>query len=98
MRIELEIQGVDVQFVVINAFSGLEQQEKLLKKSAIPMLQDLDTVGAWDLMAGKKDDFYIFDAEGNLATYLPIGGEVDVNLGGEEGYANLQAAILEVAQ
>ncbi len=96
MRIELEVMGHDVQFVSINKADAADHQEKLTDKCSFPLVQDLDGVDVWGLMGGGKDDFYIYDAGGNLVKYLPISGETDVNLSTEEGYASLKNAILEV--
>ena len=94
MRAELDSMGKDVHFIIVNAVSGLEMQEKLLDQTAIPMLQDEDNVDVWGLMAGAKDDFYVFDSAGKLAHYLPVNGDVSVILNEDEGYNNLLDAIV----
>lgn len=96
MRLELEIAGHDVQFVAINKSDAIPNQQKLVDKCSFPLLQDLKTIGVWDLMKGKKDDFYIYAKDGTLAKYLPISGETSVNLSTDEGYENLKQAILDV--
>ena len=97
MRIELEAGGIPVQFIAINKDNAESTQQKLIDKCSFPLLQDQADIVVWDLMHGKKDDFYIYDAEGNLADYLPVSGEVSVNLSTDEGYNNLKDAILAVA-
>lgn len=97
MRVELEVQGVPVHFVAINKGDAVEQQQKMVDLCSFPLLQDLETIGVWDLMAGHKDDFYVYDAEGKLARYLPIAGPINMNLSDDDGYENLKTAILEVA-
>lgn len=97
MRIELEVAGVDVGFLSINKSDAVEQQPKLVEQCSFPLLQDLEEVGVWDLMAGHKDDFYIYDAAGELARYLPVSGGISMNLSTDQGYANLKQQILEVA-
>ena len=76
MRIELEVEGRDVQFVIINKADAADDQAKLTSRCSFPLFQDLDEVGAWDLHGGGKDDFFVFDGQGALAAYLPIDGEV----------------------
>lgn len=95
---ELEVTGHDINFVSINAGSALDDQAKLTRKCSFPLLQDLDTVDAWGLMGGKKDDFFIYDTEGKLVHHYAVNGEPSMNLGSEEGYNNLKNAILEVAK
>ena len=87
MRIELEVEGRDVQFVIINKADAADDQAKLTSRCSFPLFQDLDEVGAWDLHGGGKDDFFVFDGQGALAAYLPIDGEVPPRLSEEAGYA-----------
>ena len=96
MRIEMEVKGHKVYFAIINAVSGLDYQSSLTDKCGMPIFQDTDEVDAWGLHKGNKDDFYIYGTDGKLAKYLPISGEVDVNLSTDTGYYNLKNAIFEV--
>ncbi|HIN85307.1 MAG TPA: hypothetical protein EYN06_02420 [Myxococcales bacterium] len=94
MRLEMQALGKEVDFVSVNAVSALEQQEKLINRCSFPLLQDQEDVDVWGLMDGKKDDFYVYDSQGVLAHFLPIGGDISVNLTEDEGYNNLKSAIL----
>lgn len=94
MRIEFEIMGADVQFVTINQKGAEDTLEKLLDKSSFALLQDQEDIDVWSLMQGGKDDFYVFNADGTLSQFLPVSGEIDVNLSTDEGYENLKTAIL----
>ncbi len=98
MRIEFEVAGIDVQFVSINKLDAVAQQGKLTAKCSFPLIQDLDTIDAYALLGGGKDDFFIYNADGTLAKYLPIAGAVDVNLGTDEGYQSLKDQIMEVVE
>lgn len=98
LRIELEIAEHDVNFVIINAYTALEQQAKLTQRCSMPLLQDLDTIKVWDMMGGKKDDFFIYDKSGKLLHYLPVNGEISVNLSTDEGYENLKGLVLEALE
>lgn len=80
----------------INKADAVADGVKLTTRSSFPMLQDLDTVGAWGLHGGHKDDFLIYRADGTLADYLPTGGERITNLSTPEGYANVKNAIIAV--
>ena len=98
MRIELEVAGYDVQFLVVNKQDAESTQQKLIDKCAYPIFQDVAEVDAWRLHDGKKDDFYIFNENGELAVFLPNGGEISTNLSTQEGYENVKNAILGVLQ
>ena len=64
-----------------------------------PLVQDTEEVNAWELHAGKKDDFYIYGTDGRLARYLPSGTEsLSTRLASAEGYNNLKSAIVEVLE
>jgi len=96
MRLELELAGETVQFLSVNMPSGLETQSSLAEKCSYPLFQDLEEVDMWGLMNGAKDDFYIYDTQGNLARYYAWGSEPELNLSTDEGYAALKAGILGV--
>ena len=64
-----------------------------------PLVQDIEEINAWELHAGKKDDFYIYGTDGLLARFLPSGTEdFSTRLSTEEGYNNLKNAIVEVLE
>ena len=90
----MQALGKAVNFVTVNAVSGLEQQENLIKRCAFPLLQDQEDVDVWGLLQGNKDDFYVYDSQGVLAHYLPISGDINMNLSEDEGYNNLKTAVL----
>ena len=98
MRIELEVAGYDVQFLVVNKQDAEPSQEKLINKCAFPLFQDIAEVDVWSLHNGKKDDFYVYDAQGLLRVYLPNAGELSTNLSTAEGYANVKEAIVNVVK
>ena len=64
-----------------------------------PLVQDVEEINAWELHAGKKDDFYIYGTDGMLARFLPSGTEeFSTRLSTEEGYTNLKGALIEVLE
>ena len=93
MRLELSNEGHDIHIVGINSTDAVDNQKQLTDRSKAPMLQDLDEIGAWDRLGGAKDDFYIYDKNGVLVDYLGPGG-ISSNLGTDEGYENVKAAII----
>jgi hypothetical protein len=95
MQWELNAEGHDVEFLAVNITSGVEAAPTLVEKCAFPLLQDTEDINVWNLLGGKKDDIYVFDADGNLTASLPVGGELSNNLSTAEGYGNLKAAIME---
>ena len=101
MRLELKKDGLEdeVAFVAINAYHALDDQEKLIERCSFPLLQDVAAVNAWTFQhQGKKDDIYVYDQSGTLLHYLPIDGEVSVNLSSEEGYDNLKSIVLDAIE
>ena len=87
--------GHDVGFIVVNMVDAEETQQKLLDRASFPMVQDVADVGVWQLMAGKKDDFYVYGKDGKLARYLPISGaNGSMDLSSDEGYNNLKDSVL----
>ena len=96
MQNEFIAMGIEVHFVSINVTSGLESAEKLVEVCGYPLLQDTEEIGAWDLLQGKKDDMYILNTDGAVATYLPQGGVLSTNLSTEEGYNNVKYSLYEV--
>jgi hypothetical protein len=98
MRLELASEGHDVQFVAVNSASAAsaDDQASLTDRCSFATLQNLDEVGAWTLMGGSKDDFYVYGADGKLFEYLPIGGEGpdSIVLSTDEGYAHVKDTIL----
>jgi len=58
-----------------------------------PLLQDTPADGVWALHGGNKDDFYIYNADGTLALYLPAGGDISTRLSTQAGYDNLKSAL-----
>ena len=96
MRYEFALEGRDVQFVIINQSNAIDKQQNFVDKTAIPLLQDLPDINVWGLHNGSKDDFYIYNRAGELVTYLPMSGELSLNLSTTEGYDNVRNAIVAV--
>lgn len=64
-----------------------------------PLVQDTEEVNAWELHAGKKDDFYIYGSDGLVARFLPSGSqEFSTQLSTEEGYNNVKGALIDVLE
>ena len=99
MRQSLSVQGIDVGFVVINAFNAEAERGLLVDVTAYSLLQDTESPGsgvAWDALSGRKDDIFLFHSDGTLARSLPFDGELSTNLSTDEGYRNVRDAVLAV--
>ena len=70
-----------------------DEQGNSIFRCTFPIFQDTTEDAAWALHGGNKDDFYIYDANGSLALYLPAGGDISTRLSSEAGYANLKNAL-----
>ena len=95
---ELSTEGHDVNVVIVNKTGAESSVSSLAGKCTFPVLQDVTSVGAWNLHLGGKDDIYVYDADGKLSTYFEYGGGVNISLGSSEGYNNVKDAILEVVE
>ena len=109
MRFELLALGHELQLVVINQ-RGTEGTVSLLtERTQAPILQDLESVSAWESLAdedtesptglkgGDKDDMYIYGSDGRLVQFLDDDDPShSLNLSTEEGYEYLKTALLEV--
>jgi hypothetical protein len=87
-----------VEVVGINAMDATTRQGDLAATCRFPLFQDVPEVGAWALHGGGKDDFFVYDASGQLSAYLPAIGGPNSNLSTVEGYGNLKQALLTALQ
>lgn len=96
MKLDLKKAGHDVAFVVINKADAADTQGKLTAQVSFAVLQDLETVLAWDYaLGGQKDDFFVYGKDGKLLDYLPFDGERDTNLQMSAGYHTLRSVVLK---
>jgi hypothetical protein len=96
MKLELKKAGHDVAFVVVNKADAAETKGLMTAQVSFPVLQDLETVLAWDYaFGGQKDDFYIYGKDGKLFDYLPFSGERDTNLQMSAGYHQFRNLVLQ---
>ena len=66
----------------------------LTNVTMFPVFQDSVEVDAWGLQGGRKDDLFVYDAEGRLSAYLPFNGELVTDLSEPEGHDNLWNTIM----
>ena len=85
-------EGYDVNVVIVNTQNAESSVASLAAKCTFPVLQDVASVGAWQMHDGGKDDIYIYKADGTLSVYYEYGGATSINLG-SSGYAVKQAII-----
>ncbi len=93
MQKELKAEGSDVAFVAINSIDAVANQGDLTSKCEFPLFQDVDTVNAWTLHGGAKDDIFVYGSDGKLAHHLKYGGPIDTNLAWPEAYAAVKAIV-----
>ena len=96
MQAELADRGRDATIVIINTENGVKYQNEFTDRFTGPLLQDTVDAGAWNLLGGKKDDFFFFDSSGSLVAYLPIDGTVSINMQTAEGYANVRDLLMVI--
>lgn len=98
LKFELEADGVDIDFVVVNMPNAVDDQEEFVNRATFPLFQDTEEVDAYGLHQGSKDDFYLYDAGGSLLGYYEVNArDFSLNLTTDEGYANLDGLLREAA-
>ncbi len=100
MQIQLELEGHDVWFVVINQPGYESSQEEFITRASFPLLQDTLEVQAWELLNQFEplqgtDDIYIYDAQGVLHSYFSYAADnPTIKLETPQGWDNVYNAIL----
>jgi hypothetical protein len=100
MQIQLELEGYEVWFVVINQPGFEATQQEFIDRASFPLLQDTAEVKAWDLMNQLEplmgtDDIYIYTADGVLSSYFSYAANnPTIMLETQAGYDNVYNAIL----
>ncbi|MFV8751646.1 TlpA family protein disulfide reductase [Nannocystaceae bacterium ST9] len=104
MQIQLELEGHEVWFVVINQAGYATTQEEFVDRASFPLLQDTSEVLAWDLLNQWEplqgtDDIYIYDAQGVLHSYFSYAADdPTIKLETQAGWDNVYNAILAAMQ
>jgi hypothetical protein len=98
LRNELEVEGIAVQFVIINWSEAAAQVGEFIERVPFPILQDTAEVNAWGLYGGAKDDLFVYGPDGRLSAYTSPRAETPYNLSTEEGYTYLRQIIVDAAQ
>ena len=95
MKVELALEGIDIPMLIVNLTSQAERSDKLSDRCSFAVLQDTEEDAVWDLYQGKKDDIYIYGADGKLRSFFRTGDEPTSNLSTDEGYNHVREAIVE---
>lgn len=100
MSKDLVAQGISVHMVAINQVASESTQQALTARASFDLLQDVDSVNAWRVMGGGKDDFFIYRSGGSLAPggYLPPVGVLSTDLSTPQGYSNVRSAIVNASR
>jgi len=100
MQAQLELEGHEVWFVVINQPSYDASQQEFIDRVSFPLLQDTLEVKAWDLFSQLEplegtDDLFIYTAEGTLSSYFSYAADnPTIKLETQAGWDNVYDAIL----
>lgn len=100
MQLELELEGYEVYFVVINQPTYEASQQEFIDRASFPLLQDTLDVKAWDLLNQLEplqgtDDIYIYKADGTLSSYFSYAANnPTIMLETQAGWDNVYNAIL----
>lgn len=98
LQAELEAEGVAAQIIAVNGVSADndDDREALTSRCSFPVFQDTEDVDAWGQHNGGKDDFYIYDASGELHSYYPSGAATDLHAADQ--YQSFKDAILDAVE
>ena len=102
MHYELQAEGKDVHFVIINQSAENPPIEYLTARCNFPILQDESDINVWDLQGGRKDDFYFYDSNGILKNFIPRTDDIaltsydDPPIEPTSGYTNIKNAVLDL--
>lgn len=100
MQVQLELEGYEVYFVVINQPTYEASQQEFIDRASFPLLQDTLEVRAWDLLSQLEplqgtDDIYIYRADGTLSSYFSYAANnPTIMLETQAGWDNVYNAIL----
>jgi hypothetical protein len=100
MKLQLELEGYEVYFVVINQPTYEASQQEFIDRASFPLLQDTLDVKAWDLLNQLEplqgtDDIYIYRADGTLSSYFSYAANnPTIMLETQAGWDNVYNAIL----
>ncbi|MCB9506754.1 MAG: hypothetical protein H6700_11115 [Myxococcales bacterium] len=94
MAATFEAMGQDVEFAIVNHAPTAEQAGALLERVSFPVFQDVAEVDAWGLLDGAKDDFFVYDTEGHLFSFLRASPDLDTNLSTPTGFVTLKNQVL----
>ncbi len=72
MSQELTGAGHAVTFTVMNVAGEEGSQDLLAAECSFPLFQDVADVDAWGQHAAEQEDFYVYDAEGRLASFFGV--------------------------
>ena len=97
MRFEMSEAGIDVDFAIVNRASAAADVTPFVERCDFPIFQDVESVDAWGLHDGAKDDFYFYTADGILFNFMSPREPLSINLSTEEGYENVWSAVVALA-
>jgi thiol-disulfide isomerase/thioredoxin len=94
MLAELRAEGLEVEFVTLNAANAADTQENLLALCSFPLLQDTEEASAWGKHEGSKDDLFVYRPDGTLHLYMSR-QQYNTSLATPEGYALVKETLRE---
>lgn len=74
MSVDLALAGYTVNFVAINQTGAEDTLDNFLERCSFPILQDVEAVDAWGAHQARKDDIFIYAADGTLAEFIRVAG------------------------
>lgn len=99
--------GQDAQIVILHGATADKDEDRAaliymdpsaqekMYRTTLPIFQDKESVDAWGLHGGVKDDLFVYDAQGRLFKHMRPADGTDLST--DAGYANLKQAIEDAA-
>ncbi len=96
MSVDLALSGYTVNFVAVNQTGAEDTLQNFLDRCSFPILQDVAEVDAWGAHQARKDDIFIYAADGSLAEFIRVSGlPSDIRtLASEAGYDWMRGRII----
>ncbi len=89
---ELVAEGMNVRFCAINEYYDLNGQ-LLADLCSFPLFQDSESVNAWAMHGGTRDDIYVYSSGGVLVRYYELPAGIEGNPTSDTGREQLKSTL-----
>ncbi len=90
---ELNAENMNVRFCAINEYIDTNGQA-LVQVCSFPLFQDSESVNAWAMHGGTRDDIYVYSKGSELVEYYELPAGSEGNPASDTGREQLKSALL----